>query len=316
MTEHRITSEFTIDQVKEIECLLPAASQISLGEQLDGETIEAIDRLCPDWISSDMIDGLNRLLQIGSTGKPYVYPLDPEPVSLVHFPVEGKAPFVLICAGGAYCSVAAAVEAFPLAARLNQLGYHTFSLKYRTGRENLQTAPMEDLRNAVRSIHDPAQELQVDVRGYAVCGMSAGGHLAGTLLAESFLDFYGDIPKPAAVFLGYPVVSMGKDTHPLSCRMLLGEQPTDSMIQTYSIDKQIHDGTPPVYLWQCREDAVVPFSNSWQLHKALENNEILHCYRVFDGPAHGWGLGSGTEAQGWLDEAVAFWKKHRFTNGA
>ena len=310
MTEYRITSDQTIDQIKSIDCLKPAASQISLGEQRDHQSIDTFCRQNPDWLRDDMVAGLNRLLQIGSTGEPYVYPLEPEPVSLVHFPVPGKAPFVLICAGGAYCSVAATVEAFPIATKLNQLGYHAFSLKYRTGQEKLLTAPMEDLANAIRYIHAHGQQLGVDTQNYAVCGMSAGGHLAGTLLAESFAGIYGDLPKPAAVFLGYPVVSMGPDTHTLSGRMLLGEQPAESTVHAYSIDRQIHAQTPPVYFWQCREDAVVPFRNSQLLQAALEQHQIPHCYRIFEGPAHGWGLGGGTAAEGWVEEAAAFWMEH------
>jgi acetyl esterase/lipase len=32
--------------------------------------------------------------------------------------------------------------------------------------------------------------------------------------------------------------------------------------------------------------------------------------RVFPGLPHGFGLGQGTIAEGWIDDAVKFWKKH------
>jgi histidinol phosphatase-like PHP family hydrolase len=45
---------------------------------------------------------------------------------------------------------------------------------------------------------------------------------------------------------------------------------------------------------------------------AYTDHELLipHCYRIFEGPAHGWGLGGGTAAEGWVEEAAAFWMEH------
>ena len=31
---------------------------------------------------------------------------------------------------------------------------------------------------------------------------------------------------------------------------------------------------------------------------------------VFDGLGHGFGLGTGTSAEGWIDNAVAFWEEN------
>jgi hypothetical protein len=31
---------------------------------------------------------------------------------------------------------------------------------------------------------------------------------------------------------------------------------------------------------------------------------------IFDGLSHGFGLGVGTAAEGWLDNAVAFWERN------
>ena len=38
-----------------------------------------------------------------------------------------------------------------------------------------------------------------------------------------------------------------------------------------------------------------------------ENVDII----MYDKLGHGFGLGDGTAAEGWLPEAVAFWEKHR-----
>lgn len=33
-------------------------------------------------------------------------------------------------------------------------------------------------------------------------------------------------------------------------------------------------------------------------------------FQIYPNLGHGFGLGIGTSAEGWLDDAVAFWKKH------
>lgn len=314
MTCMPISSRETVAQIQSRPQLAGAKAHLFMGEECENISIDTFCHNNPDWVKSDMLRGLNRLLEVADAEETYAYPLWPgedgpkQRVSLIHFPMSGCAPFVLVCAGGAYCTVASMVEAFPIAARLNEMGYHAFVLEYRSGADAAFPAPMEDLRQAIRYILKNAAKLHVQPQAYAVCGMSAGGHLVATLAAESLLDFYGDIPKPAALFLAYPVVTMGEYTHPLSRMMLLGQNPEEETICRFSVEKQIHRDSPPVFLWQCREDNVVPFKNSVMLDAALGENGIRHCFRVFEGAAHGWGLGTGTQAEGWLEEAARFWQ--------
>lgn len=310
-----IASGQTVAQIRSYPPLAAAHAHLFMGDGCENVTIEQFCRDNPSWVKGDMLYGLNRLLEVADEGKPYVHPIWPgeggakEKVSLLHFPMSGKAPFVLICAGGAYCTVASMVEAFPIAAKLNEMGFHAFVLEYRSGVHGAFPAPQEDLAQAIRYILKNAETLAILPEDYAVCGMSAGGHLAATLAAESMGDFYSDIPAPAAIFLGYPVVTMGKYTHTLSRRMLLGDAPGADTVEQLSIERQIHKESPPIYLWQCREDAVVPHENSLLLAQALKQNGVRHLFRTFAGDAHGWALGTGTPAEGWLEEAVRFWQE-------
>lgn len=32
-------------------------------------------------------------------------------------------------------------------------------------------------------------------------------------------------------------------------------------------------------------------------------------FHIYEGLGHGFGLGTGTVAEGWIDDAVAFWEK-------
>jgi acetyl esterase/lipase len=44
--------------------------------------------------------------------------------------------------------------------------------------------------------------------------------------------------------------------------------------------------------------------------EAIRENGIDAEFEVFDGLAHGFGLGTGTAAEGWIDRAVRFWLRH------
>jgi acetyl esterase/lipase len=42
----------------------------------------------------------------------------------------------------------------------------------------------------------------------------------------------------------------------------------------------------------------------------LRNAGVEVEYRRYRTAGHGFGLGTGTDAEGWLDHAVRFWEKH------
>ena len=47
-----------------------------------------------------------------------------------------------------------------------------------------------------------------------------------------------------------------------------------------------------------------------ELVEELKKRGIPCQYHVYPGNAHGWGLATGKAAEGWLDEAVAFWEEN------
>ena len=50
------------------------------------------------------------------------------------------------------------------------------------------------------------------------------------------------------------------------------------------------------------------------LVEALKENGCRFEYVTVDGDAHGWGLGVGTEAEGWIEKAVGMWEDVRRGN--
>lgn len=278
------------------------------------------------WNVDSIVDGFNYMKRLESQEKKIFYPIyDLEDSKnnpslkervLFHFPVKEKTKFVVICAGGGYESVCSFVEAFPVAQRLNELGYHAFVVNYRVGKDAAYPNPMDDLANAISYVLNHAGDFNVEKEDYAVMGFSAGGHLAGSFGTEQIGYQKYDLPKPGAMLLAYPVITMGKYTHEGSRKYLLGESGKQDSNErdALSIEKLVTKEYPACYIWQCDKDPTVPIENSKMMAAALRQNEVSYQYEVFKGKAHGWGLAKGTTAEGWLEHAIDFWKENSNVN--
>lgn len=222
-----------------------------------------------------------------------------------------RHPFALIIPGGGYHMVCSFLEGAPIAREVNKKGYAAFVLYYRCKNNARFPAPMEDAARALRQILDRAEEWGLDPRGYSLWGSSAGGHLAAFmgLTGEGFPG-YG-LPSPGAVILSYPVVTMGKQTHPGSREALLGKQPTEREIGMTSVQRHIRPDAPPTFLWYGTEDTVVDPQNSEMLFAALKEQNIPCTLRTYPKTGHGTGLGKGIPCEGWFQEAVSFWERCR-----
>ncbi|MBQ7154289.1 MAG: alpha/beta hydrolase fold domain-containing protein [Synergistaceae bacterium] len=64
------------------------------------------------------------------------------------------------------------------------MGYHAFILNYRITGPALFPKPLDDAANALKKILSLCGSLDINSDGYAVCGFSAGGHLAGALASR------------------------------------------------------------------------------------------------------------------------------------
>ena len=109
---------------------------------------------------------------------------------------ERSRPAVLVCPGGGYvyCSPR---EGEPVALRYAAAGYHAFVLRYSTAAKAGNFAPLTQISWAIGYLREHAAKWNIDPKRIAVCGFSAGGHLAlsSGLLAEN---------RPNAMILGYP----------------------------------------------------------------------------------------------------------------
>ncbi|MGI5913424.1 MAG: alpha/beta hydrolase-fold protein [Bacteroidales bacterium] len=186
-------------------------------------------------------------------------------------------PFAICNAGGGFAYVGAMHDSFPHALELSKQGYNAFALIYRPSRQ----MAMDDLARAITYIHDHASELGVQADSYSLWGGSAGARMAATLgnfdnLSQ--LTGRNDIPQAAAVVMQYTGHSV----------VFTSDAPTYACCGT-------SDG---IASWRTMRDRLENLS-------ALGIPTEFHSY---NGLAHGFGLGTGTIAEGWLNDALRFWQ--------
>jgi len=206
-------------------------------------------------------------------------------------------PAIVIFPGGGYGGLAEH-EGRDYAQFLNQQGLAAFVVKYRLGSAGYRHPIMiMDAARAVRWVRYNAEKLGVDPRRIGVMGSSAGGHLTATLLTR--FD-PGDIAsadsvdrvssRPDIGILCYPVITMGQFTHLGSKRNLLGERPTNEMVEALSNEKQVQATTPPVFVWHTWEDQAVPVENALMFATALRQEGVTFDLHIYTKGRHGIGL--------------------------
>lgn len=236
------------------------------------------------------VDVISDLLQRRANGETVFYNIyteaekaaDPslEDTGLFIFPAqgvpEGTRPRVAVCsAGGGFAYVGSIHDSMPHALWLSRHGYTAFTLQYRPSLRN----GCADLARAVSFIHSRADELGVDPACYSLWGGSAGARLAASLGSHGPSRFGGDdVPGPGTVVMQYTGFSEISGTEP----------PTYACVGTA-------DWIAPWRAMQARTDAIAAAGTPSEFH-------------AYDGLPHGFGLGIGTAAEGWIEDAAAFWQ--------
>lgn len=218
---------------------------------------------------------------------------------------EVRRPAVLVCPGGGYlyCSPR---EGEPVAMSYAARGFHTFVLKYSVARQAVGFAPLKEVSWAIGYIREHAQEWNVDPDKIAVCGFSAGGHLAlsSGLLGEN---------KPNAMILGYPATSCpnipGAD---FMLKLLEGrEEVTDEDAAKYDLVAHVTKEAPPVFIAATAEDMLTTFG-ALPLAKKYSDLGMQYELHIFQYGPHGYSLANEVSADGsqqMLEPAFAQWQE-------
>ncbi len=242
----------------------------------------------------------------------YTYKNDGFIVKLDTYILKGnkQRPAVLVCPGGGYTHTSAR-EAEAIAIKFNAMGYHSFVLYYSVSPRR-HPQPLMDLARSMCIIRQNAEDWNINPDKIAVCGFSAGAHLVGSLGVHWDKPYLNaqegintELTRPNALILSYPVITEGEFAHKGSFEKLLGEDAPQAFRDEMSIEKQIRENMPPVFIWHTFEDKTVPVENSLLLAKALreKNNPFeLHIY-----PAGSHGLSLATEETDKVQEGVESW---------
>ncbi len=225
--------------------------------------------------------------------------------------INRRRPAVLVCPGGAYAYTSVR-EAEPIAIRFTSHGFQTFVLNYScapTGAE--YPVALAQALLAIRMIRENAEQWHVDENRIAICGFSAGGHLAAHVSCdfncEEALGLFGgkkDECRPNAAVLCYPVISSGEYAHRDSIKNLLGSRYNEDMIKAVSLENRVTENNPPTFLWHTFEDGAVPVQNSLLFALALKEKKVPCELHVFPFGGHGLSLSDPETNKGWSEEQL------------
>jgi acetyl esterase/lipase len=253
-----------------------------------------------------MADGLNFMIDEVNAGETLWHPLyttaeiaaDPskKAAGLWLIPGDPGKPLAVIAAGGAFRAVESVQEAFPLAEELHGLGYNVAILKYRvnpqtgqgSGGQGTRTPAEEhadeDMVAAMNLLKANTAAWQLSFSGYSVWGSSAGGMIVSRWAA---LD--GPDTAKASGF-AEPAVVVNAYTPPQEIK--------------------VSASLPPYFITDAADDQTVSPAAVAQFAAALKAVGGVVDFERYPTGGHGFGIGAGTSANGWVGKAVAFWKAH------
>ena len=194
---------------------------------------------------------------------------------LYFFKGKQNKPYAICNAGGGFMYVGALHDSFPHALEINKHGYNSFVLIYRVDH------PFEDLYAAIKYIYDHYDLFGVDRNHYSLWGGSAGARMAASLGNRQTLDALGGhLPQ------------------------------SDAIIMQYTGYNRVSKYDAPTYVCVGTNDGIADYKRMKHRLDRLNNLGIDTEYHAYQGLPHGFGLGTGTIAQGWIEDAINFWESH------
>ena len=239
---------------------------------------------------------------------PYAFDFRPSLHAYVHDEDEAQRPCMVVVPGGAYTHVSLTEGELPAMAFF-RAGWQCYVLTYTVnafGLAPVQDQPLRDLSRAVRTVRARAAADHLDPKRVALCGFSAGGHLAGSLAVhwDRMTDAkYPEISsRPDAAVLCYPVITSGEYAHRGSIENLLGADATDEALRDASLETQVRSDTPPLFLWSTVTDASVPCQNSEMMAAACRKAGVPYALHIFSHGQHGLSVATEAWARGEVGE--------------
>ena len=211
---------------------------------------------------------------------------------------EGGRWGVIVLPGGGY-QVNAKSEGEPVALAFLGSGIQAFLLEYSVAPVRWPQALLETAA-AIAFLRKNAARYGVAPDRIAVCGFSAGGHLAGCAanlwdspVVLDRLGLTGELTRPDAAILCYPVITMGQFGSDMTRSNLFGEGP---VVAETSLENSVTPNNPPTFLWATYTDGSVPVENTLLYASALRARGVPFELHIFDKGPHAMGLATGDSA--------------------
>ena len=256
----------------------------------------------------DSIDN-GRMRQVGTPGM-YLFRPSAE---------ENKKAAVIICPPGGYGHHTYDIAGFQLAKWFNTFGVNAFVLMSRLPRSpdlaERWKGPVQDAQRAMKIIRTRSSEWKIDPEKVGAMGCSAGGHLAATLGtygedAARVGDAYDAAGvRPAFLILVSSVITMGENTHAGSRKNLLGDRPSENLVNRFSCERQVTPQTPPAFLVHADHDPAVPSLNSVLFYNALKENGVPASLHIFPYGGHSIALRNNPGSTGQWTALCEAWLK-------
>ncbi|KAH8648545.1 Alpha/Beta hydrolase protein [Xylariales sp. PMI_506] len=224
---------------------------------------------------------------VSSVERPWLFGYNPAATA-----ANGRA--VLILGGGGYVQLMLGKEGIIVARWLASLGFQAFVLVHRfpTAATGGPQASLDDARRALRLVAERGQA----PKGLGICGLSSGGHLGASLLAEypgAWTPADGDSPLPAVDFsiIGYGPIS----TNAVGRTIVANKPPLpppekQAFYDAVQPDVQLRVPAPPTFIVYSGNDPVVPVVNAYRLAEGLTKVGAPVELHVFADAPHGFAL--------------------------
>lgn len=202
---------------------------------------------------------------------------DPSKADTGIFVFKGNygSPFAITNAGGGFAYVGAMHDSFPHSLEISRAGYTALALIYRPD------DPYRDLARAIKFVVDNSESLGVSKNNYSLWGGSAGARMAATVGNKEYLNrLVGNtsIPQASAVIMQYTGYS------------------------------SVSELDAPTYNCVGSNDGIASWRTMQNRLRQLSELGIPTEFHVYEGLGHGFGIGTGTVAEGWVNDAIRFWK--------
>ncbi len=236
----------------------------------------------------EVVTALNRMIEDAADGETIFYDVYTEAqkqeqaakanAGLFFFRGKPGAPLAIVCPGGGFSYVASVHEGFPYAFEISKRGYNAMVLRYRTGFGG--DVATQDLAAAISYVFRNAKLLDVGTSNYSLWGSSAGARMAASIGTHGVAYYGGDaLRKPSTVVMAYTAHA------------------------DYLSDE------PPTFVVVGERDEIAPPYVMERRITALRRAGIPVEYHKYENLGHGFGLGTGTNAEGWVLRAIHFWEK-------